>query len=184
VVWIPAQGGDDGRWVRENMMDISDATALSAVIAGPDPAIHAASCLQIEAVLCVKDTAWMPWSSHGMTELRVNAPRAMLSLLRQGSSRRRRIDMDREVPAYWVPDLRCARPGGMEPGRHHTLRCHPRACPEDPLSCPSLACQSAARFTHRCPKGLQQGFEIFLAGGGFAPDEADGAGGLGAFEAL
>jgi len=41
---------------------------LSAVIAGPDPAIHAVSCPQIEVVLMGKVTAWMPWSSHGMTE--------------------------------------------------------------------------------------------------------------------
>ncbi len=41
---------------------------LAAVIAGLDPAIHAVPSLQIEMVLRVKVTAWMSWSSHGMTE--------------------------------------------------------------------------------------------------------------------
>ncbi len=93
-------------------MGISEVATLPAVIAGPDPAIHAVSYLQIEAVLRGSVMAGMPWSNHGLTELRVNAPRVMPSLHRQRSSRCRRFGLHREMPAYWVPDLRCTRPGG------------------------------------------------------------------------
>ncbi|MEP2438179.1 MAG: hypothetical protein ABJH93_14890, partial [Roseibium sp.] len=53
--------------------------APTAVIAGPDPAIHAVPAPQIEVVLRGMVTAWMPWSSHGMTEGMRGSPLAAAS---------------------------------------------------------------------------------------------------------
>jgi hypothetical protein len=44
-------------------------SSASSVIAGLDPAIHAVTFQQEEIAVCGDASAWMPWSSHGMTRV-------------------------------------------------------------------------------------------------------------------